>query len=82
MCECPPPPWSTIRLQLVEVRSRAECLRGDLPDAIWLPLLDFDRKKRIIDPSKASLFTVTKDIAPRRQPVSRCGRALAMSAFN
>jgi rhodanese-related sulfurtransferase len=42
-------------LQLVDVRSRAEWLRGRLPGAISLPLLDLDPKKRIIDPSKPSL---------------------------
>ena len=42
-------------LQLVDVRSRAEWLRGHLPGAISMPLLDLDRKKRIIDPSKPSL---------------------------
>jgi len=42
-------------VQLVDVRSRAEWLRGRLPGAISLPLLDLDPKKRIIDPSKPSL---------------------------
>jgi hydroxyacylglutathione hydrolase len=42
-------------LQLVDVRSRAEWLRGHLPGAISMPLLDLDPKKRIIDPSKRSL---------------------------
>lgn len=42
-------------LQLVDVRSRAEWLKGHLPGAISLPLLDLDPKKRIIDPSKPSL---------------------------
>jgi rhodanese-related sulfurtransferase len=43
------------RLQLVDVRSRAEWLRGHLPGAISLPLLDLDPKKQAIDPSKPSL---------------------------
>ena len=42
-------------LQLVDVRSRAEWLKGHLPGAISLPLLDLDPKKRLIDPSKPSL---------------------------
>jgi rhodanese-related sulfurtransferase len=42
-------------LQLVDVRSRAEWLRGHLPGAISLPLLDLDPKKEVIDPSKPSL---------------------------
>jgi len=43
-------------LQLVDVRSRAEWLRGHLPGAISLPLLDLDPKKQVIDPSKPSLI--------------------------
>jgi rhodanese-related sulfurtransferase len=42
-------------LQLVDVRSRAEWLKGHLPGAISLPLLDLDPKKPVIDPSKPSL---------------------------
>jgi rhodanese-related sulfurtransferase len=42
-------------LQLVDVRSRAEWLKGHLPGAISMPLLDLDPKKRIVDPSKPSL---------------------------
>ena len=42
-------------LQLVDVRSRAEWLRGHLPGALSLPLLDLDPKKPVIDPSKPSL---------------------------
>ena len=42
-------------LQLVDVRSRAEWLRGHLPGAISLPLLDLDSKQQIIDPSRPSL---------------------------
>jgi rhodanese-related sulfurtransferase len=42
-------------VQLVDVRSRAEWLKGHLPGAISLPLLELDRKKRIIDRSKPSL---------------------------
>jgi hydroxyacylglutathione hydrolase len=42
-------------VQLVDVRSRAEWLKGHLPGAISLPLLDLDPRKRIIDPSKPSL---------------------------
>lgn len=42
-------------LQLVDVRSRAEWLRGHLPGAISMPLLDLDRKKRIVDWSRPSL---------------------------
>jgi hydroxyacylglutathione hydrolase len=42
-------------LQLIDVRSRAEWLSGHLPGAISMPLLDFDPKKPVIDPSKPSL---------------------------
>lgn len=42
-------------LQLVDVRSRAEWLKGHLPGAISLPLLDLDPKNRPFDPSKPSL---------------------------
>jgi len=42
-------------LQLVDVRSRAEWLRGHLPGAFSLPLLDLDPKNRPFDPSKPSL---------------------------
>jgi len=42
-------------LQLVDVRSRAEWLKGHLPGAVSMPLLDLDPKERIIDPSKPSL---------------------------
>jgi rhodanese-related sulfurtransferase len=42
-------------VQLVDVRSRAEWLRGHLPGAISLPLLDLDPKRQVIDPSKPSL---------------------------
>ena len=41
--------------QLVDVRSRAEWLKGHLPGAISMPLLDLDSKARSIDPSKPSL---------------------------
>jgi len=42
-------------IQLVDVRSRAEWLKGHLPGAISIPLLDFDSKLELIDSSKASL---------------------------
>lgn len=42
-------------LQLIDVRSRAEWLKGHLPGAISMPLLDLDPKKQVIDPSKPSL---------------------------
>lgn len=42
-------------LQLVDVRSRAEWLKGHLPGAISLPLLDLDPREPVIDPSKPSL---------------------------
>jgi rhodanese-related sulfurtransferase len=41
--------------QLVDVRSRAEWLKGHLPGAISIPLLEFDSKAPFIDPSKKSL---------------------------
>ena len=43
-------------IQLVDVRSQAEWLRGHLPGAISLPLLDFDSRARRIDQSKPSLL--------------------------
>jgi rhodanese-related sulfurtransferase len=42
-------------LQLVDVRSRAEWLRGHLPGAISVPLLDLESTAQLIDPSKPSL---------------------------
>ncbi|MGA8741605.1 MAG: rhodanese-like domain-containing protein [Terracidiphilus sp.] len=43
-------------LQLIDVRSRAEWLKGNLPGALSLPLLDIDSNMRTIDPSKQSLI--------------------------
>jgi rhodanese-related sulfurtransferase len=42
-------------MQLIDVRSRAEWLRGHLPGAISLPLLDLDPTKGPVDLSKPSL---------------------------
>ena len=42
-------------VQLVDVRSRAEWLKGHLPGAISIPLLDIDSQAALIDPSKSSL---------------------------
>ena len=42
-------------MQLVDVRSRAEWLKGHLPGAISVPLLDLESSKQRIDPSKPSL---------------------------
>jgi rhodanese-related sulfurtransferase len=39
-------------LQLIDVRSRAEWLKGHLPRAISVPLLDLDAKARLIPPAK------------------------------
>jgi rhodanese-related sulfurtransferase len=41
--------------QLIDVRSRAEWLRGHLPGAISLPLLDLDSRLQLIDPAKPGL---------------------------
>jgi rhodanese-related sulfurtransferase len=41
--------------QLVDVRSRAEWLKGHLPGAISMPLLDIDPRKPVVDASKRSL---------------------------
>jgi len=41
--------------QLVDVRSRAEWLKGHLPGAISLPLLELNSKANSIDPAKNSL---------------------------
>ena len=43
-------------LQLIDVRSRAEWLKGHLPGAISLPLLDIESNGQLIDPSKPSLI--------------------------
>ena len=40
---------------LVDVRSRAEWLKGHLPGAISVPLLDLDSRAKSIDPSQKSL---------------------------
>jgi len=42
-------------LQLVDVRSRAEWLRGHLPGAVSVPLLDFGSSAQLIDRSKPSI---------------------------
>ena len=42
-------------LQFVDVRSRAEWLKGHLPGAISVPLLELDSKAHFLDPSKRSL---------------------------
>jgi len=44
-----------LSVQLVDVRSRAEWLKGHLPGAISVPLLDLESSVRRIDPSKPSL---------------------------
>jgi rhodanese-related sulfurtransferase len=41
-------------IQVVDVRSRSEWLKGHLPGAISIPLLDLDSKGRFIDPSRPS----------------------------
>lgn len=41
--------------QLVDVRSRAEWLKGHLPGAISVPLLGIDQGARQVDPSRRSL---------------------------
>ncbi|HTD53941.1 MAG TPA: rhodanese-like domain-containing protein [Silvibacterium sp.] len=43
------------QMQLVDVRSRAEWLKGHLPGAISVPLLDLDSRAKSIDPYKKSL---------------------------
>ena len=42
-------------LQLIDVRSRAEWLKGHLPGAIFVPLLDLDSAVQSIDMSKPTL---------------------------
>jgi rhodanese-related sulfurtransferase len=42
-------------VQLVDVRSRAEWLKGHLPGAISVPLLDLESSAQRIDPAKPSL---------------------------
>jgi hydroxyacylglutathione hydrolase len=43
-------------VQLIDVRSRAEWLKGHLPGAISMPLLDLDPREQVIDPSRPSLL--------------------------
>ena len=43
------------RVQLVDVRSRAEWLKGHLPGAISVPLLELDSRAQSIDQSRPSL---------------------------
>jgi hydroxyacylglutathione hydrolase len=43
-------------LQLIDVRSRAEWLKGHLPGAISLPLLEIQSNTQSIDPSKHNLI--------------------------
>jgi rhodanese-related sulfurtransferase len=42
-------------LQLVDIRSHAEWLKGHLPGAVSVPLLCFESRAQLIDPSRASL---------------------------
>lgn len=61
ICVCHSPAARLILLtdptiQLVDVRSQAEWLRGHLPGAISLPLLDFGSRARRIDRSRPSLL--------------------------
>ena len=42
-------------VQVVDVRSRSEWLKGHLPGAISIPLLDLDSSGQFIDPSRPSL---------------------------
>lgn len=69
-------------LQLVDVRSRAEWLKGHLPGAISTPLLDLDTKARSIDPSRPSLVYCHEGYrATTARPASCFGKAPATSAF-
>jgi len=43
-------------VQLIDVRSRAEWLKGHLPGAVSMPLLDLNPRERVIDPSRPSLL--------------------------
>ena len=43
-------------VQLIDVRSRAEWLKGHLPGAVSLPLLEIESNKRAIDPFTSSLI--------------------------
>jgi rhodanese-related sulfurtransferase len=43
-------------LQLIDVRSRAEWLKGHLPGAVSLPLLEIESKAQTIDPNRHSLI--------------------------
>lgn len=43
-------------VQLVDVRSRAEWLKGHLPGAISVPLLDLESRAQLIDRSRSSLL--------------------------
>jgi rhodanese-related sulfurtransferase len=50
------PDQSDSTLQLIDVRSRAEWLKGHLPGAISLPLLEIESNSQPIDPSKDNLI--------------------------
>lgn len=43
-------------LQLIDVRSRAEWLKGHLPGAISLPLLDIESNSQTVDPARQSVI--------------------------
>jgi rhodanese-related sulfurtransferase len=43
-------------LQLIDVRSRAEWLKGHLPGAVSMPLLEIESNIRAMDRSKPSLI--------------------------
>ena len=50
--------WTLARdssVQLVDVRSRAEWLKGHLPGAVSVPLLELESSAQLIDPSRPSL---------------------------
>ena len=68
-------------LQLVDVRSRAEWLKGHLPGAISLLYSTSCQKSKLLILPSTAWCTATKDIARRRQPVSCSGRALPISVF-
>jgi rhodanese-related sulfurtransferase len=68
-------------LQLIDVRSRAEWLKGHLPGAISVPLQDLNPNTNPLELSKPSLIYPISQIALWRQPGLVAGIALTLLAF-
>ena len=68
-------------LQLIDVRSRAEWLKGHLPGAISLPLQDLNPNTNPVDLSKPSLIYCHEGFAQRLLPASYSTKAVPLSPF-